>query len=309
MIVILNRSSNNGHGLRKWDGIRRELEERGLAPGYRLISGVEELAPSLRDEICRGPATVVAAGGDGTVHHLLNGLMSLPEDERRNVIVGAVGLGSSNDFHKPHSPARSLDGHIYYKLDSRNALPHNVGRVDYDDEAGRRRTSYFLLNCSIGIIAQANHLFNNPDRLLGWLKSRFVAGAIYYAALKTIFSAPDIPATIAVGKECLTTDVTNLSVVINPHFTGNLSYDFDVDARSEHFGVGLCERMGARERLRTLGSLARARFRGLPKTRTWMARTIEVLPGRPTALEMDGEVCLASNIRVQLLRGYLKVCQ
>ncbi|NTV80971.1 MAG: hypothetical protein HGA24_06070, partial [Candidatus Aminicenantes bacterium] len=98
MIVILNRSSNNGHGLRKWDGIRKELEDRGLAPGYRLISGVEELAPSLRDEICHGPATVVAAGGDGTVHHLLNGLMSLPEDERRNVIVGAVGLGSSNDF-------------------------------------------------------------------------------------------------------------------------------------------------------------------------------------------------------------------
>jgi hypothetical protein len=24
---------------------------------------------------------------------------------------------------------------------------------------------------------------------------------------------------------------------------------------------------------------------------------------------MDGEVCLAKNIRIQLLQGYLKVCQ
>ena len=309
MIVILNRSSNNGHGLHKWDGIRRELEGRWLSSGYRLISGVEELAPNLRDEIERGPATVVAAGGDGTVHHLLNGLMALAEDERRNVILGAVGLGSSNDFHKPHSTSHSLDGRVYFKLDSRNALPHNVGRVDYDDENGRPRTSYFLLNCSIGIIAQANHLFNNPGPLLNWLKPRFVTGAIYYAALKTIFSAPDVPATIAVGTECRTTEVTNLSVVINPHFTGNLSYDFEVDARSDHFGVGLCERMGARERIRTLGSLARAKFQGLPKTRSWLAREVEIRPARLTALEMDGEVCLAGNIRIQLLQGYLRVCQ
>jgi hypothetical protein len=207
--------------------------------------------------------------------------MSLPEDERRASSSARSAWGQQR-FTKPHSPARSLDGRVYYKLDSRNALPHNVGRVDYEDEAGRRRTSYFLLNCSIGIIAQANHLFNNPDPLLRWLKSRFVTGAIYYAALKTIFSAPDIPAAIVVGREGRTTDVTNLSVVINPHFTGNLSYDFDVDARSDHFGVGLCECMGALERLKTLGSRPAGSSEGFPNCGAgWPGRSRSGRSGRP----------------------------
>jgi diacylglycerol kinase family enzyme len=39
---------------------------------------------------------VVAIGGDGTVHEVINGLMRVPEDQRP--LLGSVPIGSGNDF-------------------------------------------------------------------------------------------------------------------------------------------------------------------------------------------------------------------
>jgi len=309
MIILLNRSSNNGKALHKWEAVRPELEDKYLGHDYELIYDAEDLVKYLRQELDRRECTVVAAGGDGTVNFLLNKLMKLEEKHRRRVIIGAIGLGSSNDFHKPAPGNHQLKGHIPVKLDDRNALAHNIGRVDYVDERGARQRKFFMINCSIGVIAQANYFFNSGDRLLNWLKPRFVPAAIYYAAVRTIVSAPNIPAKIIIEDSLCSTEVTTLSVVINPHVSGNFSYDLDVNPQSDVLGVALCERMGIAERLRTLFSLARSKFQGLPKTKSWKVKSLGIQPSSLTALELDGEICLARDIKVQLLQGYLRVCQ
>jgi diacylglycerol kinase family enzyme len=309
MIVLLNRQANNSRGLRKWEEIRGELEDRFLGRDYRVIFDARDLEENLRQETAAVGHTVIAAGGDGTVNFLVNQLMKLEERDRRQIVFGAIGLGSSNDFHKPFSDDRRLNGRVHVKLDKRRARAHNVGQVDFIDTEGKRRSKFFIINASVGIIAKANLLFNSGGRLINWLKPRCVLGAIYYAAIKTILTAQNIPAVVAVDGERCRTEITTLSILISPHFSGNLSYDLDVSPQSDYLGIALAERMGIGERLRALASLARSKFAGLPKTRIWRGRSVEIQTGSPVALETDGEVCLASDIRVRLLQGYMRVCQ
>jgi diacylglycerol kinase family enzyme len=309
MIVILNEHSNDGNGLRKWEKFRKELERKYFMDKYTLVSNFKSFSERLDSELKKGERLFVAAGGDGTVNFLINQIMRLNENERKDLILGAIGLGSSNDFHKPFSETSSLNGKVPVKLDSEHSVQYNVGQVDFEDENGRLQRKYFIVNCSIGIIAQANYLFNKEDKVIRWLKSKWVMGTIYYAALKTILTAPNVPASIIVGKAGFKTDVTSLSIFISPHVSGNLSYDFNVSPQSDFFGIALCEKMGTLSRIKTFLSLAQGKFQRLAKTRSWLDDLIEICPDSLTPLELDGEVFLARSMKIKLLKGILKVSQ
>ncbi len=309
MIVLLNKYSNGGKSVKKWEESKPELEGKYFRGNYTLISDLEDFSKRLYNEFHKGERIVIGAGGDGTINFLLNQIMQMKKEERSQLIMGAIGLGSSNDFHKPFSEDKYLSCKVPLRLDCESAADHNVGQIDFEDENGKWNRKYFIINCSIGIIAKANYLFNSKEKIIKWLKSKWVMGTIWYAALKILFVAKNIPAKVKVGNKKISTEVTSLSVVINPHVSGNFCYDFNINSQSDYLGVGLCERMGILARLKTIISLTRGKFLGLPKTRSWMAREIEVKPDFPTPLELDGEVYLARKIKIKLLQGILKISQ
>ncbi len=88
---------------------------------------------------------VVAAGGDGTVHEVVNGLMALPEPRP---VLGILPLGTGNDV------ARNLA--MVQPAEALGAIEHGTHRrldlirVEMG-EPGDRRTAYGVLNCGIGL--------------------------------------------------------------------------------------------------------------------------------------------------------------
>ena len=54
------------------------------------------------------------------------------------------------------------------------------------DPSGITRTRYFVLNASLGVVAQGNAFFNAPDQTLRALKKTSVDLAIAYAAVVSI---------------------------------------------------------------------------------------------------------------------------
>lgn len=313
MIILLNKYANGTGGFNKWARLKAGLEERHLGKDYSLITSFRKFRRDFDREWDGGERLFVAAGGDGTVNFLLNQMMQKERQARSQFILGAIGLGSSNDFHKSFSgnvkEHSNGNGKVPIKLNFQKAVPHNVGLIEYKDMHYRWQSKYFIVNCSIGLVAQANYFFNSDDRVVNWLKSKWVEGTIWYSALETLFTAKNIPVRMRVGNESVETELTTFSAFINPNVSGNFCYDFEISPQSDYLGVALCERMGILSRVRTLLSMAKGRFVGLPKTRTWRAREIEISPAVPIALEMDGEVSLARQIRIKLLQGALRVCQ
>ena len=92
--VILNPSANLGHGIRKKEEIETEGEKWG---GFDLVVTDREGHASqiAREAVAEGYDVIVAAGGDGTVHEIVNGML---QDGKPQSKLGIIPIGSGNDF-------------------------------------------------------------------------------------------------------------------------------------------------------------------------------------------------------------------
>ncbi len=166
--------------------------------GQRVARSLRESGYGVRDERTTAPgdaaklaaetagwSVVVAIGGDGTVHEVLNGLMTV--ERARRPVLGVVPAGTGNDYaqtlgvplHDPEAAAQAL-------------LEAPVKRVDVGRLEGTERGKIFFgVGIGFAMMAAANAELQRSRPLPGKL-SYFVSGVI---ALLT-FEAPELLLTI-----------------------------------------------------------------------------------------------------------------
>jgi diacylglycerol kinase (ATP) len=309
MIVFVNKLAGAGQCYRRWKTVRDALPDGVIPHDAREVAcQPQEMTPWLRNTVENGDGCIVACGGDGTIHEVLQHIMQLPLPLRCKVTLGAVGTGSSNDFHKWSVNGKVTCCGFPVRLSWQNTLLHNVGQVDYVDENGQPQCSFFIINASIGIIAAANWEFSHARGMLKWLKRHWLNAAILLAGLRALFRENNKLAEVIHGGVKTRENITSLSVLISPHISGSFKVDFDICPLSDFLGIALCESMGLWRRLRTFLSLARGTFVGLPLTEHGYVTDIVIRPKECVALEMDGEVVRARDIHIRLLKEAINVC-
>jgi len=307
MIVLLNPHAGGGRAASVWEGLCRHLQSRYPSMKIVPVDGGRPIPESIGEALARGERHFVAAGGDGTVNLLLNTLLTLKPENRADLILGAIALGSSNDFHKPIQSWQCSAG-ISCKLDFHAARPGDVVHVSYS-EKGKDVSRYFLINASAGLTAEANAFFNDPDRILQWLKQRYTNLAILYAATHTILRYKNEEMTISFpDADATSVPVTNLGIVRNPHFSGGLRYGDGQTVQNGMVDVHLCHGTGIPGRLRLLVALARGTFDHLPLTMSRQTPSLCLNAPRPFSLEMDGEIVVTKGAVFTVLANHIKVC-
>lgn len=308
MVVFLNPKAGAGSALRKWELVAPSLPSSTAPLRVFMLNGRSSLDEGVLQFLQMGETDFVAAGGDGTVNTLLNSLLSSGTGNQGKMCrLGAIGLGSSNDFHKPFIPEQFVDT-VPCKIDFEHARPRDVGCVSIEQN-GITTKKYFLINASVGITAEANRFFNNPDRILAQLKQAHTASAILYAAFATIISFQNVRTRLQDGNiGAFTTNLTNLGVVKNSHFSGNLAYDSPISYDNGNLQIHLCHDMKRWDVVRLFNALSHGRFRTIKNTRSWSSPSLTVSADHPFAVEFDGEIAETKTATFSALQQFLKVC-
>jgi len=304
MLICLNPRAGFGRSARRWTRVQPQLSDIG---DYIVEETGQGFGAALARHLQRGERFIVAAGGDGTVHQVVNCLLALPEQERTDVCFGALALGSSNDFHQPRDASRVLGG-VYSRIERERAVAHNVVQCVWGNGGGRR-VEHFIANASLGVVADGNRVYDRGRGLVALLKRISIDLAIGYSAVSTLFRAPNRRLRIAVDGTWSEHVVSNLGVLLNPYFAGGLRYDTPIDVGGPTMCVHLCENMSRWRKVRTFAALARGKFRGLPGTRTWWCQSLRLEADEPFVLEMDGELREMTSVEMTLKKGALLVCQ
>jgi diacylglycerol kinase (ATP) len=188
VLLIFNPMANHGRSGQKASDLRAIVEEMGGADwqATEYPAHACEVAAAAAE---KGYGTVVAMGGDGTVHEVVNGLMRVPAEQRPRL--GIVPIGSGNDFGAglgvPADAARAMQ-RVF------TGAERIVDVALIRDGSGR--CEYFNNTCGIGFSGAIN------------IRSRqlsFLSGFLMYltATLQSIlshFDAPQMRVTFDGGK-------------------------------------------------------------------------------------------------------------
>ena len=171
--LILNPNADMGNA---W---KRASDLRHIANGKNEISWAGTVFPTHAKELAKQAAEegydlVIAVGGDGTAHEVINGLMETPAEKRPRF--GIVPLGSGNDYAAnlglPRSPEKALDTIL-------NGKPKKFDLAMIEDENGRKE--YWDNTTNIGFGGSVNYYSHKLPIIRGFLM-------YLIAVLQTIFS-------------------------------------------------------------------------------------------------------------------------
>src|SRR5918993_70219 len=140
--IILNPMADMGNAWRIARDLRSITEQHGrvdwsgtVYPGHAI-----DLAKQAGEQ---GYDMVIAMGGDGTVHEVINGLMKVPDEKRPTL--GVVPAGSGNDFAHALGVPTESDHALVHALDKE---PSTVDLGVMTDEHGKKE--YFDNTTGIG---------------------------------------------------------------------------------------------------------------------------------------------------------------
>ncbi len=130
--LILNPNADMGNAWRLAADLRHVVDEYGNADwtGTVYPTHAIELA---KQAALDGYDLVVAVGGDGTVHEVINGVMQVPPENRPRV--GVIPLGSGNDF--AHAIGMK-DNHVEALRQIMTGTPKAIDLALIEDNLGRK---------------------------------------------------------------------------------------------------------------------------------------------------------------------------
>jgi diacylglycerol kinase (ATP) len=282
--LILNPTANHGHSMQRAADLRSLLSNR-----HADWSGTEY--PGHATELTRlagenGYDLVVAVGGDGTVHEVVNGLMQVPEAIRP--ALGIVPVGSGNDFAHilgiPADPGEAL-------LSAVNGQFHlmDVGSVRDEND----RLEYFNNTIGMGFDSLVNMHTRNITVISGFL--------MYFVALMLTIFRNFNPIDLHVETDQETWDLCSLMLALGNGPREGGGFNITPDARLDDglLNYVTIKNISRLMMLRLVPEVMKGTHGRFKQVRMGTCRRMTVTSQQPLYVHCDGEIFagFGTNIR------------
>ncbi len=145
LVVIANPRAGRGRVEAALPQVENVLRDQGL--GYRIVRTTHpgHATQAARDALRNGERYLVAAGGDGTVHEVVNGMISGGRPIAPDAVLGVVAAGSGCDFVRSFGlPGDAAQAARHLAGD--RVRPIDVGTVTATVTSGGDATTRYFVN-------------------------------------------------------------------------------------------------------------------------------------------------------------------
>lgn len=157
-MVIVNPKAGNGRGLQDWPVISNLMYRSGLRFTCLFTEHKYHAMELAVKAINDGYRNIVAVGGDGTVHEVVNGIFIQKEVPATDISLAVIPAGTGNGWIRMHGISRTYSEAVKSLVHKRTVL-QDVARVSYY-ETKVLHTRYMANVAGLGYDAAVNLKYN-----------------------------------------------------------------------------------------------------------------------------------------------------
>jgi diacylglycerol kinase (ATP) len=286
LLIIFNPNAAHGRSVRRLEAIRAKFESLGINATFmstRHAGHGRELVANARLSDFDG---LVAAGGDGTVFEVLNGLYQHPKPAR--IPMGLLPLGTGNAFARELNLKVDILTHAMELLHRGRTREVDVGFVKSADHS-----FYFVNIVSMGFAVDAG-LTAQKMKLLG-------KAAYTLATLWQVLKLKSYPLEMEIDGKNIRSD--NVFVTIsNSRYTGThflIAPDAEID--DGQLDVTILENLPRSRLLKLFPTIYNGRHVEYAEISSCKAAQISIRSPKGLLLGPDGEFCGRSPAEISCL--------
>ena len=255
-------------------------------PGHLI-----ELARGAVDD---GAELVVAAGGDGTLNEVVNGVAG------RNVELATIPLGTGMDFGRTYGLPTKFDDAVRVALDGETRTV-DAGRVDYRTWEGTTAERWFANVGSVGMSGAVAQRVNGMSKALGG-KITF-----FYALTRVFFEWENTEVRVTLDDDERHGRMHDVIVANGIWHGGGMMLAPDAAPDDGLFDVVLIGDVGRVDFLTTAPKIYKGKHVAHPKVEVLRSSRVTVDGDEHLPIEVEGEQVGTTPATFSVVRGALRV--
>ncbi len=147
--VLLNPNAGSGNAEDLWLPQQKELEARGFAFQRVDVPDEKSVPGQVSEWTAKGARKWIAIGGDGTFHHLVNGIMNQEVCAPEEITCAFWSAGTGNDWRRQYQLPSQAEAWREMFI-RQQIIQQDVGLIEAIDLEGNATRRYFLNVAGLG---------------------------------------------------------------------------------------------------------------------------------------------------------------
>ena len=288
--IVINPSSGNTNFKKSWETITHFLKLKNINFSYSFTEYRKHEVILVDKAIKQGYRNIISVGGDGTLHHVVNGIMKQRYIKTSKIKLGVIPLGTGNDWIKTYGIPFSIKESINIII-SNKTIYQDIGYINMLDN----KIEYFNNLAGIGYDGYIVNKLTSLKKIgsIAFLISGLY-GLFFYKKKKYEIKINNI----SLNKKCLM-----ILVGLCKYSGGGLRVTKNPNPKDGLLDITLVKKFSFFELLFNIPKLYNGKIVNHKKVSTFKTKKIIVknISNNNSFIEADGEIIGINNFNISII--------
>jgi diacylglycerol kinase (ATP) len=289
--LIINPTSGNGKSKKVWKQISDELNKQNIQFSFAFTNYSKHEEELVETIIKNGFTKIISVGGDGTLHHIVNGIMSQKLVETNTIQLAVIPIGTGNDWVKTYNIPAKIEKSILIIKKGKSIL-QDIGKLETENNT----ITYFNNVAGIGY---DGYVVSKLKKL-----KRFGGIAYLLSGLAGLLLYKPVDFIIEINGKKLKEKCLMVIFGICKFSGGGMQFTKDINTSDGLLDITIARNLTLIDMIINLPKLYNGKIVHHKKVTTYKTNSLKVTPISKTVkpfIQADGELINSGSISVSII--------